>query len=147
LSTVSFATPVYASSPTTATFSGTANIHIVLIDGGQMTLSEPFSVTTTAGGAKVGTLFLTIGPGLPLPFPSTVTVGGTVATGRITVSSNSATGGGTIAPPQASQDGFGVTASGGQFQCQNAGFSALQSMGIRQMDVHGTVQPGSLTTT
>jgi hypothetical protein len=147
LALLSLAAPAYASSPTTATFSGTARVHVVLVDGAQMTLTLPFNVTATAGGAGVGTLFLTVGPGLPSPFPSSVTVGGFVATGRITVTSDSATGGGTIAPPQASQDGFGVTAGGGQFQCQNAGFSALLSMGIRQMDIHGTVQPGSLTIT
>ncbi len=61
------------------------------------------------------------------------------------VTSRSVSGGGTIAPPQASLDGFGVTEeSGGQFQCQNAGCSALASSGIIQMDVHGTVAPGVL---
>jgi len=88
-----------------------------------MTLTLPFSVVATAGGPGVGTVFLTLGPGLPSPFPSTVTVGGFVATGSITVTDSSASGGGTIAPPEASQEGFGVTVfAGGQFQCQNAGF-------------------------
>ncbi len=128
-----------------ATFSGTARLHVVLANGGgQMSLTVPFSVKVTSGGAGVGTLFLTLGPGLPPPFPSKVTVGGFVATGSISVTEDKASGGGTIAPPQASQDGFGVTMNGGQFQCQNAGFSALSSLGITQMDVHGTVTPGSL---
>ena len=135
--------PAFAST-TTATFSGTAKVHLVLVDGGQMTISGvPFSVVVTAGGAGVGTLFLTL-VNLPPPF-GTVTVGGLVASGLIIVTPGSTHGGGTIAPPQASQDGFGVTwQSGGQFQCQNAGFSALLGIGIRQMDVHGTVPAGAL---
>ena len=142
---LSFASPALASSPSTATFSGTATIHIVEVDGTQMTLTRPFRVVATAGGAGVGTLLLTV-YSLPAPF-GTVTVGGTIATGSIAITSSSATGGGTIAPPEPSQDGFGVTASsGGQFQCQNAGFSALLGLGIRQMDVHGTALPGSLMT-
>ena len=144
LTLLSFSLPVNASSPTTATFSGTARVHVVLANGGgQMTFTVPFSVVATSGGAGVGTLFLTLGPGLPSPFPSSVTVGGTVATGSITVTGDSASGGGTISPPQASQEGFSATPSGGQFQCQNAGFSALTALGIAQMDVHGTVQPGT----
>lgn len=149
LAMLMFAVPAYATTPVTATFSGTATIHVVLVNGGQMRLTNvPFSVVATALGAGVGTLFLTIdlGPN-PLGMPNVVTVGGFVATGTISVTSNSATGGGTIAPPEASQDGFGVTTnSGGQFQCQNVGFSALLSMGIRQMHVHGSVSAGSLVT-
>jgi len=112
-----------------------------------VTISDvPFSVVVTPGGSGVGTLFLTL-VNLPPPF-GTVTVGGTVATGSIKITSTSATGGGTIAPPQASLDGFGVTSqSGGQFECQNAGFSALLSLGIRQMDVHGEVPAGALIVT
>jgi hypothetical protein len=144
LTLLSFTVPAYASSRTTATFSGTARIHEVFVDGTQVRFTVPFSVTATAGGPGVGTLFLTL-TGLPLPFPSSLRVGGFVATGSITVTSDSTSGGGTIAPPQASQEGFGVTFSaGGQFQCQNAGFSALK--GLRQMDVHGSVAPGVLVT-
>ncbi len=142
-----FGVPAYATTPTTATFTGTARIHVVFANGGgQMILNLPFSVKATAGGAGVGTLFLTIF-GLPSPFPNPITVGGFVATGTITVTGDSASGGGTISPPQASQEGFSVTTNGGQFQCQNAGFSALSSLGISQMDVHGTVAAGSLVIT
>ncbi len=131
-------------SPSTAKFSGIASVHLVFLDGTQAALSAPFSVLATAGGPGAGTLFLTL-TGLASPFPASVTVGGAVASGLISVATNAAIGGGTLAPPQPSQEGFAVTVqSGGQFQCQNAGFSALLSMGIRQMDVHGTVAPGTL---
>lgn len=146
--TVVFAPGAAASPATAATFSGTATIHLVFMHGaGTMTFQAPFSVTVAAGGPAVGRLFLTVtSPMLIQLFhTNTVTVGGFVATGSIVVSAGSASGGGTIAPPEASLDGFGVTGmAGGQFQCQNAGFTALTMFGIQQMDVHGTVGPSNL---
>ncbi len=56
-----------------------------------------------------------------------------------------------------SQFGFGVTTSGGQFQCQNTGRSAGAMdepmstllgtpVDVLQIDVHGTIPAGRLTT-
>lgn len=76
-----------------------------------------------------------------------------VGTGLIRVTSESATGGGTLnntVTGYESQFGFGVTSSGGQFQCQNTGRSASVVDGalstllgtqvdVLQMTVHGAV--------
>ncbi len=137
---VSLASPVFASSRTTATFSGTANIQIVLTDGTHTTLSDvPYSVTFSAGGAGVGTLSLNV------PSLGITALGGFLATGKVTVTSSDASGGGTIAPPNPSQFGFTASSSGGQFECLAAGFSAPVGIGIRQFIMHGTVTPGTFS--
>ncbi len=134
------ASPVFAS-PTTATFLGTARIHIVFTDGTQTTFSDvPYSVTFTAGGAGVGTLSLDV------PSLGITALGGFLATGEVTVTSSDASGGGTIAPPNPSQFGFTASSSGGQFECLAAGFSAPVGIGIRQFIMHGTVTPGTFST-
>ncbi len=137
------ASPVFAS-PTTATFSGTATIHIVLADGTQIILSNvPYSVTFTAGGDGVGTLSLNV------PSLSISGLGGFLATGEVTVTSDHASGGGTIAPPHPSQFGFTASSSGGQFECLAAGFSAPANNGgpaIRQFIMHGSITPGTFST-
>jgi hypothetical protein len=146
---VQFAVPVFASSsPATATFSGTARVHIVGKDasGEIVTMSLPsvgFAVTVTNGGAGVGTLMLSV-PGMSMimgPDP--------VGSGRINVFADKAAGGGNTAM---SQFGFTVSPSGGEFQCLMAGRSAgagdmMMGMEVLQMDVHGTVTAGSLTIT
>lgn len=162
-----FINPAYASSTTTATFSGTSRMHVVvrfLTNGAiaNMHIPSTFSVTLTPGGPGVGTIALTVifsFGGKTIAFAADGGAHDPVGTGQILVSSAEANGGGTLFNPATgymSQFGFGVTAnSGGQFQCQNTGRSASVMDGplsmlfgtpvdVLQMDVHGTVAAGNL---
>ena len=165
---MSSAAPVYATTQPTATFSGNSTIHVVLKVNStgrvvNMTIPSTFSVTTTAGGSSVGTLALTLTfsvNGMQIMMKADNGASDPIGTGLISVTSNSATGGGTLLNPASgymSQFGFGITESGGgQFQCQNTGrsgsvmdgpMSMLLGMNVTvlQMFVHGVVQAGNLS--
>lgn len=151
--------PSAFASPSSATFSGAGTTHVVakVVSSGQivtMDIPTTFTVVVTPGGPGVGTIALTI---TLTPLGITMQADGgahdPVGTGLITVSSDSATGGGTLsntATGYESQFGFGVTSDGGQFQCQNTGRSGSVMDGplsgllgtqvdVLQMTVHGAV--------
>ena len=146
-------------SPTTATFSGFASVHVVvrILGTGQIVTvsfsSVPFTVITTSGGPGVGTIRLIV-PKFGMnqgPDP--------VGFGMISVTATRTSGGGTLhnmVTGYMSQEGFGVNMLGGQFQCQNTGRSAgvvdafMSGMfgtpvDTIQMDLHGAVLAGSLS--
>jgi hypothetical protein len=148
-----------SASPTTATFSGLASVHVVvriLNTGEIVTVSfsnVPFTVVATAGGSGVGTIKLIV-PKFGMnqgPDP--------VGTGMISVTADGTSGGGTLhnmVTGYMSQEGFGVSMVGGQFQCQNTGRSARvvdafmsgmfgTPVDTIQMDLHGAVPAGSLS--
>ncbi len=157
---------VHASSPTTATFSGTAKIHLVvkiLSSGDIVNVAIPstFTVKATPGGHGVGTLALALTftmNGMTIHLSADNGAGDPVGTGQVIITSSQATGGGTLSNTVSgymSQFGFAVSASGGQFQCQNTGRSAGVMDGpmsmllgtpvdVHQMDVHGTIPAGGL---
>jgi len=143
------ATPPSAASPTTAVFDGVGFVHEVGKDAAGNVVefhvqAVPYRVFVTEGGPGVGTLWLWIDLGAGL-FPTSPSPQ-VVDSGLIKVTTERASGGGTLRGP-ASQMGWVATPAGGQFQCQFAGsFSAhFERAGIFviQSDIHGTVSPGT----
>ncbi len=155
--------PSAFASPSSATFGGAGTTHVVaeVVSSGQiitMDIPTTFTVDVTPGGPGVGTIALTI---TLTPLGITMKADGgandPVGTGLITVTSDSASGGGTLdntVTGYESQFGFGVTSNdglvSGQFQCQNTGRSASimdvplsgllgAQVDVLQMTVHGTV--------
>ncbi len=141
----SFGGVTFASS-NQASFAGTASVHLVGKDSegkvvNVMLAGVSFTGTAKPGGPGVGSMDLNLLNIMDIP--------GTVATGQIAMTSNSVSGGGTLAvAPMGSQFALSVSTSGGQVQCLMAGFSAGFEFGgltVLQMDVHGTVPAGALT--
>jgi hypothetical protein len=137
---------VVLASSNQATFSGTASVHLVGKDSTgkivtMMLAGVSFTGTVKPGGPGVGSMDLNLLNIMDIP--------GVVATGRIVLTSNSVSGGGTEAvAPMGSQFALSVSARGGQVECLMAGFSAGFEFGgltVLQMDVHGTVPSGDLT--
>jgi hypothetical protein len=149
MSVLASATPASATSHTTAAFDGVGFVHEVGKDAAGNVVefhvkAVPYRVFVTEGGPGVGTLWLWIDLGAGL-FPTSPSPQ-VVDSGLINVSTEGASGGGTLRGP-ASQMGWVATPAGGQFQCQFAGsFSAhFERAGIFviQSDIHGTVSPGT----
>lgn len=162
LLTLSVLSPVCASAPTSAVFSGSSTIHVVveIVSSGAIvttTLPSTFQVTATPGGPGVGTLALlssfTVN-GMKISLAADNGANDPVGTGHVIVTPTHAVGGGTLSNTVSgymSQFGYGATTtSGGQFQCQNTGRSAAimngpmsmllgTAVNVLQMDVHGTV--------
>ncbi len=124
-----------------ATFSGTGLLLVVgrTSSGAVVHMSMsgvPFSVDITSSSLQFNVMGMVMG--------------GPLATGRISIGSVSATGGGTLGGEMSSQMGFTASSTGGEFECLMAGFSAgfsltMEGMDLTivQMDVHGAVAPGS----
>ncbi len=128
-----------------ATFAGAATIHVVGTTASGMLVQVDMSSVPYVVDATPSTLTLTL-PTLGM------SVGGPVVSGAISIGPSRAFGGGIIGGVTPSQMGFTASPSGGEFQCQNAGFTAgfiltLPNNGptvtIIQMDVHGAVTSGT----
>jgi hypothetical protein len=129
----------------TASFAGSASVHLVGKDSSgkvvnMMITGVSFTGTVKPGGPGVGSMDLNLLNIMDIP--------GVVATGRIVMTSDRVSGGGTESvAPMGSQFALSASTSGGQVQCLMAGFSAGFEFGgltVLQMDVHGTVPAGSL---